>query len=298
MDISQLLAFERVVREGNFSRAARTLNITQPTISARVQALEHELGGPLFVRGRRRLALTELGESFLPYARRALEVLAEGVEAARLAQVGQRGRVTVGMLPSLASGFLATAVAQYHTTHPTVELFVRTGHSDQVIAMLHDGVARVGLISWPFFDTDLVPVLHFREPLVLVVPAHHPLTRQPVTLEDVQQLGNPLLLVRWGVSMMPVLAHLNTQAGPVVEVPIETVLQLLRRGVGAAFLTRTLVADDLAARRLVEVPVASLPPLVRESVLVRLARDETLPAVITEFVAVLRDAAGALVVAT
>lgn len=295
MDIDQLLAFERIVREGSFSRAAWSLNITQPTISARIQALEQDVGGPLFIRGGRRVALTERGESFLPYAQRALEVLAEGVEAARLTQVGQRGRVTVGILPSLAVGFLASAIARFHRSHPHVGLFVRTGHSDLIMEMLHDGIVKVGLITWPFFNADLTPLLHFREPLVLVVPAGHQLAgRGPVTLEEVMRMGGPFLLVHWGSGMNPVLSRIDTQIGPAVEVPIETVQYLLRRGIGASFLTRTLVMDDLAAGRLVEVTVADLPPLCRESTLVRLNRGGALPPAVADFVAVLREEADGL----
>lgn len=295
MDIDQLLAFDRIVREGSFSRAAWALNITQPTISARIQALEQDVGGPLFVRGGRRVALTERGESFLPYARRALEVLAEGIEAARLTQIGQRGRVTVGILPSLAVGFLASAIARFHTIHPQVELFVRTGYSEQIVEMLHDGMVKVGLITWPYFNADLTPLLRLREPLVLVVPTGHPLAgRAPVTMEEVERVGGPFLLVRWGSGMNPVLSRIDTQVGPVVEVPIDTVQSLLRRGIGAAFLTRTLVMDDLAAGRMVEVAVADLPPLFRDSMLVRLTRGGPLPPAVADFVAVVCEEAEGL----
>jgi DNA-binding transcriptional LysR family regulator len=297
MDLDQLLAFDRVVREGSFSRAAWSLDITQPTISARIQALEQEVGGPLLVRGGRRVALTERGESFLRYARRALAVLAEGVEAARLTQVGQRGRVTVGTLPSLAGGFLASAIARFHTAHPDVELFMRTGHSEQIVDLLRDGVVKVGLITAPTHNPDLAPLLHFREPLVLVAPAGHALVRQhPVTLGEVERESRPFLLVRWGPGMNPVLARLDVQAEPVIELPIETVLHLLRRGIGAAFLTRTFVMDDLAAGRLVEVAVRDLPPLFRESTLAHRARG-TLSAAASDFVAALREEAGVLGIA-
>src|SRR5215467_4033218 len=124
MDTDQLQAFDRIVREGSFSRAARMLDIAQPSISARIQALEQEVGGPLFHRGGRKITLTERGESFLPYARRMLEVLAEGVEAAQSAQAGKRGRVTVGTIQSLAGGFFASTITSFHTTHPQVEYFV------------------------------------------------------------------------------------------------------------------------------------------------------------------------------
>lgn len=293
MDLGQLQAFERVVREGSFSQAARALDLTQPTVSARVIQLEQELGGPLLVRGGRRLLLTELGESFLPYVRRTLDLLAEGVEVARQAGEGQRGRVTVATLPSLAGGFLVSAVARFYHERPLVDLFVRTGHSDQVSAMLHDGVVKIGLLAWPFFDPELLPLARLREPLVLVAAAGHPLARrQPVSFADVRRLGDPFLLVRWGVGMSPVLARVAPEREPQIELPIDTVQHLLRRGVGAAFLTRMLVADDLAAGRLVEVAVADLPPLQRESVLVRHARGGELPAAARDFVRIVREEAG------
>ena len=80
MDTDQLRTFERIVREGSFSRAAWSLDLAQPTVSARVHALEQAVGGPLFARSGRGVVLTDLGASFLPFARRALEVLDAGVE--------------------------------------------------------------------------------------------------------------------------------------------------------------------------------------------------------------------------
>jgi DNA-binding transcriptional LysR family regulator len=65
--------------------------------------LEAEVGGSLFVRGGRSLRLTEQGESFLPYARRSLDILNEGVEAVRQTQSGERGRVTLATFSSLAA---------------------------------------------------------------------------------------------------------------------------------------------------------------------------------------------------
>src|SRR5689334_18140039 len=76
MDLDQIAAFERVVREGSFSRAAVALGIGQPAVSSRIQALEEDVGGILFLRGRR-VSLTPMGEGLLPYARRVLEVLRE-----------------------------------------------------------------------------------------------------------------------------------------------------------------------------------------------------------------------------
>lgn len=276
MDIDQLLAFERIAREGSFSRAARQLDISQPTISARIQGLEQEIGGALFVRGGRRLALTERGESFLTYVQRALEVLNEGIEAARLSGEGQRGRITVGTLQSLAGGFLAETILQFHNTHPQVNFHVRTGHSEQVIEMLYDGRVKLGLVSWPLYNSDLVELLRFREALVLIVPAGSALAQQgKVRLEQVKKARGHLLSVPWGASAHNFVAHVSEQAGPMTELPVETARSMLLCGLGAAFLTRASVTEELRSGKLVEVEVEDLPVGNRDSALVCLKR--TLP---------------------
>ncbi|MCA1667560.1 MAG: LysR family transcriptional regulator [Thermomicrobia bacterium] len=129
MDWQQLTTFERIVREGSFNRAARSLALSQAAVSGRIQALETEIGGPLFIRGGRRVTLTEAGENFLPYARRALAVIAQGMEAARGAHTGQQGRVTVGAVDSIVDGLLVRVVARYRAAHPAVALSIRTGHT-------------------------------------------------------------------------------------------------------------------------------------------------------------------------
>src|SRR6476660_8973717 len=96
IDFDQLITFERIVREGSFSGAALALEIPQPTVSARIKTLEQTLGGWLFHRGGRKVTLTELAQTFLPYVRRTIAVLGEGVEMARQADQCQRGRVTYG----------------------------------------------------------------------------------------------------------------------------------------------------------------------------------------------------------
>lgn len=216
MDLDQLMAFERIVREGSFSRAARSLDIAQPTISARIQALEEAVGGPLFLRGGRVIALTERGQSFLPYAQHAISVLAEGVETARLTQSGERGRVTVAAIPSLAGSFLAATIVRFHRTHPQVDLLVKVGNSKQIMAQLADGIVTLGLISWPYFNPDVQPLLRFREALKLMVSASHALAgRESVTLEEVQRAGVPIFEVKLWVSIDPALAQLTAQTQPI-----------------------------------------------------------------------------------
>ena len=92
MDRDQLIAFERIVREGSFNRAARSLGIAQATISGRIAALETTLGGPLFARGGRRATLTARGDTFLPYVRCALAYGGLGVAPRPVAMSANDGQ--------------------------------------------------------------------------------------------------------------------------------------------------------------------------------------------------------------
>jgi DNA-binding transcriptional LysR family regulator len=291
MDRQQLVTFERIVREGSFNRTARALDVSQAAISGRMQALETEIGGPLFVRGGRRVTLTEAGESFLPYARRALAVLAEGVEAAQGAHIGRHGRVAVGAVDSIVDGLLVPVVARYRAAYPDVALSVRTGHTPQILQELADGIVRLGFVTWNYLTgTVEVEVLaRFREPLVAVVAPAHPLAARPsLTVADVVREGTPYHETIWGTPEDARIAPTSGRGWDEHELPHGLMRQLILRGIGAGFLPAPLVADDLAAGRLVALPLADGEGLVREIALVRHAHADALPAAARAFVEAVR----------
>jgi DNA-binding transcriptional LysR family regulator len=279
MDTSQLLAFQRVVREGTFSRAALTLNIGQPALSARIQTLEAELGGALFTRGRR-VALTPLGTSFLPYVRRALETLDEGARVARSAERGEHGRVTLASLGSLAGGLVGPALVAFLGAHPEVECHARSGDHEFVLELLWDGVVELGLVAWPCHDTsarELAVLAIFSEPVVLVASPSHPLAqKRRVTTVELVRLGRPLLKLRWWQTHDATILRLAEKTGASLEVPMETARCLVRDTAAVGFFPRTYVSEDLERGALVEVRVRDLTPFERGSALVRRARESPL----------------------
>jgi DNA-binding transcriptional LysR family regulator len=278
MNTEQLIAFDYVVREGSFSRAAWALNIAQPTLSARIQALERELGGPLFDRDSRKVRLTGRGAGFLPYARQALAALTDGAEAARLAQQGQRGRLRVAVLRSLAGSFIAPALLHFHNQFPDVECYIEEGNHWQVVNALADGEVELGLIAWPCVDpppAEISALLRFHEPAVLLAPKDHPLAQlERVTQADVIRLSNPFLLMRWWQRTPLQIMQLASQARQVADLPTDTGRYLLFKGLGAGFFTRSLVEPDLDTGRVVEIQIDDMPPIYRDSALVCLSRNE------------------------
>lgn len=293
MTFDQLVAFERVAREGSFSRAALALGLGQPAVSARILALEDALGGSLFVRARS-IRLTGLGSSLLPYVRRALEVLREGVEAARLAQVGQRGSIRVGALGSLAGGLVGPVLADFLRAHPRVECTLKAADHETLLQLLLDGLVDMALVVWPCASAvELTPLLVFREPVVLVAHPRHPLARAPrATRDEVARLARPFLRLRWWQSHHPKLEELARLSESAVEVPMEMARHLVTNGIGAGFFTRTYIEEEIARGSLAEIRISGMPPIFRDSALVRRRHSGPISPALAAFVQLLRARAG------
>jgi DNA-binding transcriptional LysR family regulator len=270
MDREQLIAFERIVRVGSFSGAAAELGIAQPTISARIRVLEETVGGDLFVRSGRRIALTEMGRALLPYARRIIDLLDEGLAATQAARVGQQGALALGLLDSLSEGFVSRSIARFRDTHPGVEMTVRSGTSQQVVEMLDDGAIRLGLIDWPQLQGSVKVLARFRERLVPVTLPSHPLARQgAVTFEEIVTRANPLLLIVWTATLTDAVRQHQSAPGGTLEVPHAMARRLLRRRSGATFLPQDSIASDLDRGALAELIVSDREPFYRDLALVR-----------------------------
>jgi len=297
VDLEQLITFERIVREGSFSAAAWTLDIPQPTVSARIKTLEQVVGGALFHRRGRQITLTDLGRTFLPYAQRTIAVLMEGVEMARQAEQGQHGRVTYGGLSSLAGALVGSAVAHFHAAHPHVELLAKGGDHESVVDWLRDRIIELGLVVWPCPEsilTPMQPLLRLREEVVLVVGAAHPLAHKgTITYAELLSAAHPFLALRWWKTMHQVIEQIASQSPSSITISMESARHMVRAGIGLGFFTQVYIADDLASGALVALTVQDLKPqhLYRESALVWLPHETPLSAAASAFVDCVRTQA-------
>lgn len=138
MELRHLRYFLAVAEEGHFGRAAEKLNIVQPALSMQIKALEAELGGALFVRTSRRVALTDAGVLFQTEARRTLEQAEHARLTAERAIRGETGRVRVGFAGNaIFSGKLIADLRLFHQRFPDAELMIEeVGPQEQVEAIL------------------------------------------------------------------------------------------------------------------------------------------------------------------
>ena len=123
MELRQLRYFVAVAEEGNISRAAKKIFLTQPALSRQIKALEDEIGQCLLERQAHSIRLTPVGEALLREARELLQHADQVLERVRAA--GRGVRLRVGYAPSLAAGMLSAAVENFTQAHPNarVELF-------------------------------------------------------------------------------------------------------------------------------------------------------------------------------
>lgn len=290
MDLHQLQAFDQIIYYGSFSKAARKLNVSQPTISLRIRALEQEVGGALFLRRGSRLCLNELGESFLPYAQTALRAMTTGVDVAKRTLQGERGQISIATSPTMATGFFATTIARFHHYYPHIDVAIHTGHNQQIIEMLYEHYVHLGFVTGPFFHPEISPLLQLKEPLMMVTHPEHPLVHmQHITLSDVAEQSHPFFLIDWSVEAKHWQAHLLASTSPIIEVPPQTAYALVCSGQGVALLTPAMVRQDVDAGRLVELAVDGMPRLQRESLLVHLTTVATLPTAVNAWLRLFRE---------
>ncbi|HKF78207.1 MAG TPA: LysR substrate-binding domain-containing protein, partial [Candidatus Dormibacteraeota bacterium] len=221
MELHQLRYFCAVVREGTFTRAAKRLYITQPSLSEQIRKLESELGSPLFERLGRSLVLTAAGEAFRPHAER---VLLE-VEQARLRILEvrglRRGRLAVGSVASAAARLLPAPLAEFRQHHPGVETILREHHTtDELEDAVLAGELDLAVVQLPGRRSDLEVRHLLRESLVVVVPAADRLAgRRSVALLELAE--DPFVAMSAGSDLRMLLEACCHRAGFQPRVVIE-----------------------------------------------------------------------------
>ena len=293
MEFSQLEAFERVVREGNFTRAAEALNLTQPAISTRIAQLEAELGGALFERRGRQLTLTPLGEQFLPYAERILAMVDDSRQVVNSFHAGRLGEVKIAAPTPFVLGMLVDVLADFRRQYPAVDILIRERNKTTIYDMLHDNTITLGLVNAPIFDAAMRQVVAFQDPIHAVVAPNHPLAQYQhtsITLEAIHQ--HTLFRVSMFPRMTAFMDELAERSrsgsgGAVIAVPMVMALRLVQLGQGISFLPESYVQQQVERGELVYLNIEDMPTLVSTPVVIAL-KNRKLDKVHEAFVRVLK----------
>ncbi len=266
MDFGQIEAFVQVSTHSSFSRAAEALHLTQPSITARIQALERELGEELFERGGRGVRLTDAGHVFLPYVEHILQQLQEGRDAVEEVRNVQLGSLRLGSAITISTYVLPHILNRFCTDYPLVDVVIRTGRSEQVLNMLLADEVQVGLLrtlSHP--DTESIP-LSDDEIVLVAYPGHAFAASGKVTIAEVA--SEPIVLFDRGSSYYGLIHDLFRKANVIPNVAmeldsLEATKRMVEEGLGVALVPEVTVRRDLESGALVQVGLSDVEPIRR-----------------------------------
>jgi LysR family transcriptional regulator, hydrogen peroxide-inducible genes activator len=236
MEMHQLRYVVAVSRAGNFSRAAEQCHVSQPSLSQQILKLEEELGERLFDRMKREAKLTPHGEAFLPRAVKILEEVDAAKREASDAHSLLRGRLIVGVLPTIAPYLLPTVLVGFAEKFPGVEVVVQEDTTARLLKLAQAYEIDFALASRPIQDQRMEVKDLFTEELQLALPPGHPLTRKrTVRLADLEK--EPFIVMKEGHCLGDqVLSFCDRRdLKPTINfrsAQLETIQALVRSGVG------------------------------------------------------------------
>ena len=260
----QVEGFLEVARRGSVSRAAEALFITQPTLTARLHGLERELGAKLFLRTPRGMRLTDAGRAWVPFAERAMRALLEGRDALDQVMTASAGHLIIGAAPAVSTYVLPELLERFVAKHPRVEVSVRTGHSEDIVALVLRDEVQLGLgraIQHPELE---LRAFHKEELVLVCAPDHSFGKRRAVTMAEVT---NEKLIMFDRTSSYYEITHSAFAAAGArlrryMELDsIEAAKKMVERGLGVAFLPATAVVREVEAHDLNRVRVRDAPPM-------------------------------------
>lgn len=175
MTVKQIRAFLAVAQSLSFAVACERLHLSQSALSLTIKALEDGLGGRLFSRNTRNVALTPEGEALVPLARRLIADWDNAEDELRQRFTLQRGRVTLAAMPSFAGNLLPPILRTFRARYPQVNVTVNDVINEQVLEMVRDRQVELGVAFEPQQSASLHFTPLYIDRFVAVVPSDSPL---------------------------------------------------------------------------------------------------------------------------
>jgi len=281
MELGQLRTFRTVAETLNFTRASKSLNLTQSAVSHQIKALEKELGEPLFIRTKRGVKLSEAGKTALDYAERILneaQALRERISGREDSPVGHvRAAAATQAFVHLFAGLFESFMRE----QPGIELSFRTTVStEQTVSDILSGSIDVGFASLPVYSPALKVTQLFEDELILIVGhSHHLATGQMATIAEIER--ERLILFEQGASIRRATDEFfkRVDINPVLALESNDtyfIKLMVEHGLGISLLPSWAVRDEVTAGKLSQLRVAN-HQLRRSVAMVSLARFQPSP---------------------
>lgn len=255
MELRQIRYFQRVATLLSFTKAARSLHITQPPLSRQIKLLEEELGLTLFERAGRGICLTEAGRYFFDQTGHITQKLEEIVKATQRIGRKERRWFGLGFVPSVLYGYMPHFIRKLRVLDTQVEIGLIEMTTLQQFDALKAGRIDIGLGRILLNDPEIARLVLADEKLVVALSSDHPLSmRESLSLDET--VLQPLVLypAKPRPSYADHVTDLFTKAGYTLNIvqevnELQTAIGLVAAGVGAAIVpasVRSLHRPDVA----------------------------------------------------
>lgn len=260
----QLEVFEAIARHGSFTRAARELYLTQPTISMQIKKLTEAVGLPLFEQIGKKIHLTDAGREVYAYARGIAGQLdeLESVLAGLKGVAGGRLRISVA---STANYFMPKLLAAFYHRHPGVTVSLDVTNRETLLRQLGENSVDMVVMGQPPAELDIESATFLDNPLVVVAPPRHPLSASKrIPLARLQE--ETFLVREPGSGTRVAMERFFAQRGIALHTGMEVgsneaIKQSVQAGLGLGLLSRDTLDQELALGYLVILDIAEFPIL-------------------------------------
>lgn len=252
--LRQLKIFLAAAETLSFTKAARRVHLSQPSVTEQVQALEQSVGQALFVRRNNRLTLTAAGEKLATRARELLAMADDTFRVVRDNLEEQGGTIRVAAPQTLCTSLLIPVLTRFVDRHPGTQVVIQERNSSATAQAVLDGTADLGLVhGWPANDANLQADLIARDMPVVVMPPGHALSRA-VDVRPDALAAFPLIVTMEGCRYREYLEALLQEA-PVrpsirgIADSVPALVQMVSAGLGVSILPKMAVDSAEAAAR-------------------------------------------------
>ncbi|MDF2724257.1 MAG: LysR family transcriptional regulator [Paenibacillus sp.] len=257
--------FYWAAKTGSLTQAAKSLFLTQPSVSHAIKQLEDSFGMTLFFRNSKGVTLTQEGEMLYAYIEQSMILISLAEEKMVALKNLDSGELRIGGSDSLFKFYLLPILEAFHSRYPGVKLHLDHGTTPELIAFLKEGRIDLGVVRMPITDPQLKVRESFQLQDCFVAGVHYAELKDKVMSLDML-LEYPIILFsrnsRARMTVTEVFQSYGLTLKPEIEVgSVDLLIEFARRGLGISYVTREFVTNELEAGSLFEIKLnVQLPP--------------------------------------
>lgn len=264
MNLKQLEAFVEVAQSGSFSKAARKLFLTQPTVSAHISTLEKELDTRLFVRNTKEVALSQEGQRLYVYARQIMELTDKIKQEFGKGTEEEKSCITIAASTIPAQYLLPEILTRFNEKYPGEQLKILESDSTRVAEQVAEGTVDIGFTGTVLEKKYCTYIPFYKDQLVVITPNQQ-------KYREFQQLGKDIYWIHDENVVMreegsgtrkeaeKQLRHLGIRAERLHIIASianqETIKKSVIQGMGVSVLSRLAAKNEVESGKMLEFPI-------------------------------------------